>query len=173
VNQVFVHSKIVLVDDLWATAGSANLDGVSLHSYGDDFSGALARRVFRHVRNVDVNVVVSEREQPGSGCVADLRMRLWSEHLGIPSGGLALRPVAGWLPVWRARAAANVAALSGETGEAPQMRGFVLPYSVEPSPRRQLEDVGVRVEPSRFDLRFNPSRLDIWCSPQWVRNMFG
>ena len=39
-NQVFVHSKVVIVDDLWATSGSANLDGVSLHSYGDDFTGA-------------------------------------------------------------------------------------------------------------------------------------
>src|SRR6185503_18651585 len=49
-NQVFVHSKVVVVDDRWATSGSANLDGVSLYSYGDDFTGALARRVFRDVR---------------------------------------------------------------------------------------------------------------------------
>ncbi len=37
-NQVFVHSKVLTIDDRWASVGSANLDGVSLHSYGDDFT---------------------------------------------------------------------------------------------------------------------------------------
>ena len=39
ITQVFVHSKVVAVDDRWAMVGSADLDGVSLHSYGDDFRG--------------------------------------------------------------------------------------------------------------------------------------
>ncbi|MEO5902885.1 MAG: phospholipase D-like domain-containing protein, partial [Gemmatimonadaceae bacterium] len=38
-SQIFVHSKVMVVDDNWAMVGSANLDGVSLHSYGDDFAG--------------------------------------------------------------------------------------------------------------------------------------
>ncbi len=53
-----MHSKVVTIDDRWATVGSANLDGVSLHSYGSDFRSAIGERVFRDVRNFDVNVVL-------------------------------------------------------------------------------------------------------------------
>jgi phosphatidylserine/phosphatidylglycerophosphate/cardiolipin synthase-like enzyme len=168
-NQVFVHSKVVIVDDLWATSGSANLDGVSLHSYGDDFTGGVARRVFRNVRNFDVNVVV--RDDHGPGTVADLRARLWAEHLALPAESLDRRPPDGWLPVWRERAAANVAALA-RPGGADAMGGFVLPYSVQRTPALQLADLGVPVDPTRIDLRFNPGWLEVQFSPNWIRNMF-
>jgi phosphatidylserine/phosphatidylglycerophosphate/cardiolipin synthase-like enzyme/uncharacterized membrane protein YbhN (UPF0104 family) len=166
-NQVFVHSKVVVVDDVWATAGSANLDGASLHSYGDDFTG-IGRRVFRHTRNFDVNVVV-EGEAAGR-----LRARLWSEHLDRASSGLVERPSDGWLGQWRAQAAANVAALNEAPARAngPVMRGFVLPYSVEPTPARQLADLGIRADARHLDLRFNPGWLEVHFSPNWVRNMF-
>jgi phosphatidylserine/phosphatidylglycerophosphate/cardiolipin synthase-like enzyme/uncharacterized membrane protein YbhN (UPF0104 family) len=169
-NQVFVHSKVVIVDDLWATSGSANLDGVSLHSYGDDFTGGAARRVFRNVRNFDVNVVV--RDDHGPGTVADLRARLWAEHLALPAESLERRPPEGWLPLWRKRAAANVAALA-RPGGADAMRGFVLPYSVQRTPALQLADLGVPIDPARIDLRFNPGWLEVQFSPNWARNMFG
>ena len=171
-NQVFVHSKVVVVDDVWATGGSANLDGVSLHSYGDDFTGSVGRRVFRNVRNLDVNVVVHDGTARGlhSRSVADLRARLWSEHLALPAGSLAGRPADGWLPLWRARAAANVTAL-GRPG-ADEMRGFVLPYSAQRTPALQLGDLGVHIDPARIDLRFNPGWLEVHFSPNWVRNMF-
>jgi hypothetical protein len=166
---VFVHSKVVIVDDLWATSGSANLDGVSLHSYGDDFTGGVARRVFRNVRNFDVNVVV--RDDHGPAAVADLRARLWSEHLALPADALDRRPSDGWLPVWRERAAANVAALA-RPGGADAMRGFVLPYSVQRTPALQLADLGVPVDPARIDLCFDPGWLEVQFSPNWIRNMF-
>jgi phosphatidylserine/phosphatidylglycerophosphate/cardiolipin synthase-like enzyme len=166
-NQVFVHSKVVIVDDAWATAGSANLDGVSLHSYGDDFTG-IGRRIFRHTRNFDVNVIVDGRFARG------LRSRLWAEHLGTSCCSLVERPEGGWLPLWRAQAQANVAALSdirsGSSG--PVMHGMVLPYSREPTPARQLADLGVRVDPSHLDLCFNPGWMEVHLSPNWVRNMF-
>jgi phosphatidylserine/phosphatidylglycerophosphate/cardiolipin synthase-like enzyme/uncharacterized membrane protein YbhN (UPF0104 family) len=166
-NQVFVHSKVVVVDDVWATAGSANLDGASLNSYGDDFSG-MGRRVFRHTRNFDVNVIVK-----GSSA-ACLRTRLWSEHLSSPSGSFAARPADGWLPLWRARAATNVAALNAvsSSGEGSAMRGFVLPYSAAATPARQLADLGVRVDSRHLDVRFDPGWLEVHFSPNWVRNMF-
>jgi phosphatidylserine/phosphatidylglycerophosphate/cardiolipin synthase-like enzyme len=175
-NQVFVHSKVVIVDDEWGMAGSANLDGVSLHSYGDDFTGAVGRRVFRHVRNFDVNVVVDARldGRNAAGTLLELRSRLWSEHLGVARASLTARPAGGWLPFWRARAAANAAALDRHPGvaDAPQMCGFVLPYSIEPTPSRQLAAVGVRVDPERLDVCFNPGWLEVHFSPNWVRNMF-
>jgi phosphatidylserine/phosphatidylglycerophosphate/cardiolipin synthase-like enzyme/uncharacterized membrane protein YbhN (UPF0104 family) len=166
-NQVFVHSKVVVVDDTWATAGSANLDGVSLHSYGDDFTG-IGRRVFRHTRNFDVNVVVDGRFARG------LRSRLWAEHLGTSCCSLVERPDSGWLPLWRAQAQANVAALSdiASRGVGPAMRGLVLPYSVESSPARQLATLGVRVDPNHLHLCFNPGWMEVHLSPNWVRNMF-
>lgn len=176
INQVFVHSKVVAVDDRWATVGSANLDGVSLHSYGDDFTGPVARRVFRNVRSFDVNVIVREPAYTEwcPGTIASLRTRLWSEHLGMSIDSLVRRPAGGWLPLWRARAAANIAALAAgaSSGDAARMRGLVLPYSTQPTPATQLTDLGVNPDPARLDVRFNPSWLEVHFSPNWVRNMF-
>lgn len=169
VNQVFVHSKVLAVDDVWATVGSANLDGVSLHSYGDDFAGFAGRRVFRHVRNFDVNAILDDRDHALSGAVRDLRVRLWHEHLGLGPGRLAERPEGGWLASWREHAARNVAALAGGD-DAPSYAGFVLPYSTRATPREQFAAAGIDPDGVRF--HFNPGWLEVHCSPNWVRNMF-
>ncbi|GAC1516272.1 MAG: phospholipase D-like domain-containing protein [Gemmatimonadaceae bacterium] len=172
-NQLFVHSKVLMVDDQWATVGSANLDGVSLHSYGADFTGRLGRRIFRDVRNVDVNVVVRS-DGSRRGAVSELRVRLWSEHLGVPAGSLHVPRDEGWLPLWRSRAASNVAALvagSPVVRESPGAASFVLPYSNRPTPARQLRELGVDLSPS-LRLCFNPNWLEVHASPNWVRNMF-
>ncbi len=170
-NQVFVHSKVIVADDEWATVGSANLDGVSLHSYGDDFESWIGERVFRHVRNFDVNLELSESGDGIPAAIGELRRLLWSEHLG-DDVNRTLRPVEGWLAVWRARAAANVALLNSHTAcesfNAP--RSFVLPYSGASTPKAQLESIGVHG--ATLDLRFKPSWLEVHCSPNWIRNMF-
>jgi phosphatidylserine/phosphatidylglycerophosphate/cardiolipin synthase-like enzyme len=170
-NQVFVHSKVIIADDVWATVGSANVDGVSLHSYGNDFESKLGQRVFRHVRNFDVNLELSDAGDAISGAVRELRRLLWSEHLG-EDVELASRPDGGWLQRWRARASENVALLNSgvvrDQFRAP--RSFVLPYSGASRPRAQLRDVGV--DDGAVDLRFEPSWLEVHCSPNWIRNMF-
>ncbi len=173
-NQVFVHSKVVTIDDAWALVGAANLDGLSLYSYGDDFIGRGARRIFRHVRNFEVSLVVRAADDV-SGAVTDLRTRLWSEHLEVPPSNVAVRPPHGWLARWRALAAENVRSLSpgaDPAREPPNMRGFVLPYSTRPTPAQQLADVGVRVDPARLELRFDPGWLEVHLSAGWVRNIF-
>jgi phosphatidylserine/phosphatidylglycerophosphate/cardiolipin synthase-like enzyme len=180
VNQIFVHSKVVVVDDAWATVGTANLDGVSLHSYGDDFRLAMARRIFRDVRNIDVNVTVAENTSSGrgTGSVADLRTRLWSEHLGIPARELVSRPAAGWLPTWRTSAARFVARLNardvpdGSPNEAANGAGHVVAYSARSTPAEQLADAGVRLDAPGLALCFDPGWLEVHVSPNWVRNMF-
>ena len=58
VSQLFIHSKVIVIDDEWAAVGTSNLDGVSMGDYGGDFSSALGRRVFRGVRNVEVNLII-------------------------------------------------------------------------------------------------------------------
>jgi phosphatidylserine/phosphatidylglycerophosphate/cardiolipin synthase-like enzyme len=175
INQLFVHSKVVTIDDEWATVGSANLDGVSLHSYGDDFDGWLGRRLFRGVRNFDVNAVLADGIDgaPSTGLVADLRTRLWSEHLGRTPAAVSARPAGGWLSLWRACAADNVASLNASIrgrGCASPMRGFALPYSGCSRPAQQLAAVGV--DATALDLRFDPGWLELHLSPNWVRNMF-
>lgn len=169
VNQLFVHSKVLAVDDVWATVGSANLDGVSLHSYGDDFESSLGRRVFRHVRNFDVNLTFDDRDDALSGAVRDLRLQLWAEHLGLAPRRLTARPSGGWLALWRACATRNVATLAGGRDALPP-GSFVLPYSTRSTPRTQLADLGI--DPERVTIHFDPGWLEVHCSPNWVRNMF-
>ena len=173
INQVFVHSKVVIVDDAWAMVGSANLDGASLDSYGDDFSGPISRRVFRDVRNFDVSIVLTVRKSAGvTNPIRELRERLWAEHLASGSS-YAIERGHGQLAAWNALASRNVTALNMSTeNEAPGLgRTFILPYSPSPSPRAQLADAGVRAT-ARIDLRFDPGWLEINFSPNWIRNMF-
>ncbi|MDB4892582.1 MAG: hypothetical protein JWL61_4437 [Gemmatimonadetes bacterium] len=170
-NQVFVHSKVIIADDVWATVGSANVDGVSLHSYGDDFESWLGERVFRDVRNFDVNLELSENDEAIPGVIGALRRLLWSEHLGENLESMP-RPDGGWLQLWREVASANVALLNSDAAceNFSEPRSFVLPYSSASTPRAQLRDVGI--DDGNVDLRFEPSWLEIHCSPNWIRNMF-
>ena len=172
-SQVFVHSKVMIVDDSWAMVGSANLDGVSLDSYGDDFAGPLARRLFRGVRNFDVDAIVRDGADgiPRNGFVASLRSRLWAEHLGMHPGATRERPTSGWLPLWRKRARQNVTALDlNDTRH--RFRGFVLPYSMKPTPAKQWEDLGIQIRSESPRLEFNPGWVEVYLSPNWIRNMF-
>ncbi len=91
----------------------------------------------------------------------------------MPKTALVNRPIGGWLAVWRACANANIVSLT-QTRSLPAMSGFsFFPCeSVQPTPARQLADVGVLVDPPRLDLRFNPSWVEVQFNPQWIRNMF-
>jgi len=169
VTQLFIHSKTAVVDDAWATTGTANLDGVSLHSYGDDFSGWPGRRIFRGVRNFDLNLVVLDglRDEPATGVAAALRRRLWARHLGVPEAALVERSADGWLPLWRAAAAENARRLA--RGEVP--RGHVLPYTTAPRPAAQLRALGIDPEIAGIDLRFDPGWVEVLWSPGWLKKV--
>ncbi len=170
-NQVFVHSKVVVVDNHWAMVGSANLDGVSLDSYGSDFSSRLLGRIFRDVRNADVALVVRDgaRGSAGSGSAGELRSRLWREHLGPTARAGAARPESGWVALWQQIARENVVMLNDSVREPPAACTFILPYSMKSTPRTQLKDVGIS---ATVDLRYEPGWLEVHWSPAWVRNMF-
>jgi phosphatidylserine/phosphatidylglycerophosphate/cardiolipin synthase-like enzyme len=166
-NQVFVHSKLIVADDRWATFGSANIDGVSLHSYGADFQSRLGERIFRNVRNIDLNVELRGADDATEASITELRTKLWREHIGeLPS----TRPHGGWLRHWRLRAAENIEALNGASEDVVD-GPLILPYSTAPTPRAQLTSLGV-LERKELDLRFHPSWLEVYCSPNWIRNMF-
>ncbi|HEY0753825.1 MAG TPA: phospholipase D family protein [Ktedonobacteraceae bacterium] len=57
---IYVHAKVAIIDDLWVTVGSANLNNRGLR---DD---------------VEINVATLDAEVARS-----LRLRLWAEHLGL------------------------------------------------------------------------------------------
>jgi len=192
INQLFIHSKVIVIDDEWAAVGTSNLDGVSMGDYGNDFAGALGQRVFRGVRNVEVNVVIdasgaSDTNDDGAsrardaGSIVALRERLWHEHLGMPPVRLGERGKRGWLSTWRKAARDNVEALASLAEERPPgvtrahprtMVGRLLPYSACAYPREQLADVGVLLDPETLDLCYDPTWIGVHLSPHWIRNIF-
>jgi phosphatidylserine/phosphatidylglycerophosphate/cardiolipin synthase-like enzyme len=81
---VYVHAKVVVIDDVWAMVGSDNLN----------------RRSWSHDSELSIAVLDSEpdprepRDPPGLGDGArafarDLRLRLWREHLDRDDGDVA------------------------------------------------------------------------------------
>ena len=171
INQVFVHSKVLMVDHHFVTAGSANLDGVSLHSYGDDFESWIGQRVFRRVRNVDVNVVIDGTDADSRDAVRSLREQLWREHLATSWLDVRHASVERWLPVWRDRAAECVQMLNAPPCDGERFQAIILPYTTKSTPGAQLRSVGVLTGNDMIQ-RFNPSWLEVHCSPNWIRNMF-
>ncbi len=63
---IYVHAKVAIVDDAWCTVGSANLNQRGME--GDS----------------ELNVQVGD-----AALARELRLRLWSEHLGLPVETLA------------------------------------------------------------------------------------
>ena len=188
ISQLFIHSKVLIVDDEWAAAGTSNLDGVSMGDYGDDFASALGRRIFRGVRNVEVNVIIDAQDahdvahgrnaprvrDEESHTIIALRERLWHEHLGL---AMKKRVEGGWLALWRATAARNVRALSSpvvtDRADEPRMAGNVLPYSARAFPHEQLADLGiVDTRTGSLELCYNPTWLSVYASLHWIRNVF-
>ena len=145
----YVHSKVAIVDDLWATVGSANLDGDSLafsqnsvrDSYwfvGGEF-GLRQEGTLTENRESETNLVVYNGVdgQPSSTLPAELRRRLWAEHLGLATSAtdatpnpqhplLATKPDTGWLKLWRIRATEKVNKLKAAVPTVGVTR--VLPY---------------------------------------------
>lgn len=125
----YVHTKVGVVDDVWATVGSANLDGVSLNeseyatrapalaTLGRWF-GASAPGDSHVARATEVNAQIFDgiAGQPSTGDVSLLRRLSWAEHLGFTKAGpnagdppvpnpddaaVTTRPSDGWLSLWK------------------------------------------------------------------------
>lgn len=133
--QNYVHSKTAIIDDSWATVGSANTDGTSMNrtqvfrdipTRADILFGLQEGRPTQHAnpnsgtqpwRSTELNLAIYNgvAEQPATPIIGDLRRRLWAEHLGYSSStdaALMTRPTGGWLSLWNTRAQEKQAKLT-------------------------------------------------------------
>lgn len=70
-DYMYVHSKLLLVDDCWALLGSANAGGISLTGLGTTSEP-----------DTELSAIVLDERGDGS-LVKQLRKKLWAEHLGV------------------------------------------------------------------------------------------
>lgn len=101
---VYVHAKVAIVDDIWWTAGSANLNSRGLRS------------------DAEINISVLD-----AATAHDLRLRLWQEHLRpSPAERAALEdPRTGLKTLW-ASSQANL----DRVRQGAALAGHLLPYVV-------------------------------------------
>jgi len=139
--RTYTHAKTAIVDDKWATIGSANLDGVSLN-LSQHVIHPVTLRDRREEREVDVNAVIFNGVNglPPSTVPADFRRALWAEHLGLELDDAVLesRPADGWLALWKSRAEAKLKGLI----EVPPRRetARVLAWRPKTRPPKNRED---------------------------------
>jgi phosphatidylserine/phosphatidylglycerophosphate/cardiolipin synthase-like enzyme len=101
----YIHSKVAIVDTLWATVGSANLDGPSLTRSQYILPPLSSADLVK--RSIEANLIVYSDVAglPASPFPDDLRRNLWAEHLGYASPNdpdliYSNRPAGGWLDLW-------------------------------------------------------------------------
>jgi phosphatidylserine/phosphatidylglycerophosphate/cardiolipin synthase-like enzyme len=136
-QRCYIHSKVGVVDDVWATIGSANLDGPSLNA-AEEFR--LLVNPKKH-RSMELNAVLLDIDDAAREQVKRFRSSLWSEHLEVSTDMLfGPRPAGGWLAVWKKIASDAVTSLKGSD---PTMNGRILPYSAEGNVKRQLVTLGI------------------------------
>ena len=96
-QEVDVHAKVMVVDDVWLTVGSANIND----------------RGFK--TEAEINAVVLDK-----GLATDLRKRLMAEHLEVDPGDPRLDDVDQSFDLWEHHARENPK--RKELGEAPLSR---------------------------------------------------
>ena len=162
VAPVYIHSKGAVVDDSWATIGSANLDGLSL-----DYNLLLSPLVFGEATAAELNLSVLPAATGTVAPFAELmRRRLFAEHLGLVDAAgvpnpndnaLNHGPEHKWLEeLWRP--AAKEALKHVQAAKRAALPGFVLEYPKEDggwldTPRKHLAALGVHLKPSEAVIR--------------------
>ncbi|XP_015900013.1 phospholipase D zeta 1 isoform X1 [Ziziphus jujuba] len=106
-SQVYVHSKIMIVDDCTTLIGSANINDRSLLGSRDSEIGVLIED------KEPVNSYMGGKPWKAGKFSLSLRLSLWSEHLGLRSGEIdhIIDPVADstYKDIWMATAKTNTA----------------------------------------------------------------
>ncbi len=148
--RIYVHTKAGLADDKWATVGSANLDGASLQT--GEYARAVVLEADEHQRATEANALIFNGidGMPSSDVPRSLRIRLWSEHLGLAETDpqLSNRPAGGWLQLWKERAQRKLDSLNAVPAQVISSR--ILPWIPQPDAENFLKKSGV--DPSRFNV---------------------
>jgi hypothetical protein len=174
VAPIYLHSKMAVVDDTWATIGSANLDGLSL-----DHNAVLSPLAFGETTAAELNITILEGTPGDSGMppAERIRRRLWAEHLGLMGGdGMPnaadsrLSGATTWLPMWKQ--AATDALAHVKNGTAAPLPGFVLEYPEDAgslvTPRKHLAALGVPLDLSAPKVRpIGVTRAFDFSSGRW------
>jgi len=145
----YVHSKVGIVDDKWATIGTANLDNASLSSsdFGLFLDKAARKTTFdiifgpdrykeRRASEINASLFDGIEGHPSTGVVSKIRRMLWSEHLGFRNTNtgdldsdnelLLDHHGEGWLKIWNQRVKDKVDGLKADPKKVSLIR--VLPY---------------------------------------------
>jgi phosphatidylserine/phosphatidylglycerophosphate/cardiolipin synthase-like enzyme len=149
--RIYTHAKIGVVDDRWATVGSANLDGVSLR-LSQHVIPPITTRDRLEERGIEFNALFFNGVDglPASPIPGELRRMVWAEHLGysdVNHPDLRTPPSGGWLALWRNVAAAKLAGLQASPPAGHP--AHVLEWRPEPEPVKHLLALGL----SRTHLR--------------------
>lgn len=161
---IYVHAKAAVIDDTWATIGSANLDGLSLDS---SLLGDVLHKLFgaQEQRAIEVNGVMLNGVdgQPPTTIVDLLRRRLWAEHLGYARADGKLDEnhadlasaganAVDWLGLWRRRAQLFRDKLVNDPSRAMSDVGHVLAWPEDdetyPTPRKHLNALAIPTFPA-------------------------
>ena len=159
---IYIHAKAAIIDNTWATIGSANLDGLSLDSSlpSDILNGLFSRD---EQRAIEINGVFFDTKLPPNNVVDILRRKLWAEHLGFlkpdrtpnieePLLRVDQKPAEGWLDRWIKRAKATLDHVTLTPAIASTNMARVLPWPTDDSthktPRDHLD--ALRVNPNRI-----------------------
>ena len=151
---VYIHAKGAVIDDSWATIGSANLDGLSL-----DYNLLLSPLVFGETTATELNInVLPPTPSAITPFAVEMRRRLWAEHLGLVDSDGNLDPnhnklqpdlTFEWVQkLWRPSAATALEHV--KAGKKELLHGFVLEYPDEDggcldTPRKHLAALGVKL----------------------------
>jgi hypothetical protein len=144
-HNCYIHSKVAIIDDVWATVGTSNLDGSSLSS-SEEFGSS---EISQNHRNMEMNAVMFDLDSPKKGNIENIRKILWSEHLGMDILNLE-RPQEGWLGLWKDKGFENISELEREEII---LHGGILPYSTKNNPEEQIKDLIEQYR--RIKARFN------------------
>ncbi|PRP77911.1 phospholipase D1 [Planoprotostelium fungivorum] len=105
-EQIYVHAKVMIVDDRIAIVTSANINDRSLMGNRDSELGLLIE---------DENTITSlmdSRSHVATRFAAGLRRRLWAEHLGFAEDDERLIDPLSSIPLWISTAANNTRTFS-------------------------------------------------------------
>ncbi|HML04345.1 MAG TPA: phospholipase D-like domain-containing protein [Methanobacterium sp.] len=127
----YIHSKVAIVDDVWATIGTSNLDGSSLSS-AEEFG---SKETSENYRNMEMNAIMFDMDIRKTGTIENFRKILWSEHLGMDLTNFK-RPQEGWLDLWKDKGYENISQLEKEEII---LHGGILPYSAKKNSKEQIK----------------------------------